>query len=372
MPLVAEEPLLHRMHLTRADGTPRAWAIALIAWAPLFLGAVARMLVGRPPPPIFYDLSVHGRMLIAIPCLIVGSRLLARRLRDARKQLYDGDFLAHTELDRIFALHDRLRDSRTAFVVLSGLAMFGGIATVTGLVGSTGMFGGIVESGSISFMRVWYGFVALPLVQFWLFRWLWHWALWCSVLLRLARHRDLATLATHPDHAAGLAFLAAPINALGLVVLGFAGFRASVWATQILDGQATLQGCIPGLVLNILAALALGCGPLLAFVPMLYRARHRALREYNLFSLRYVRDFHMRWIERGEESPLGTPDLQSLNDLIGSYEALARVRPVPFGLREVVILVGAPLVVVIPLALTVMPADLFLERLGQLMLGFVG
>lgn len=33
------------MHLTRADGTPRAWAIALIAWAPLFLGAMA--LVAR-------------------------------------------------------------------------------------------------------------------------------------------------------------------------------------------------------------------------------------------------------------------------------------------------------------------------------------
>ena len=371
MPLVVEEPLLHRMHLTRPDGTPRAWAIALIAWAPLFLGAIARMLVGKPPPPIFHDLSVHGRMLIAIPCLIVGSRLLARRLRDARKQLYDGNFLDHAELDRIFALHDRLRDSRIVFVALSGLAIFGGIATVTGLVGTTGMFSGIVEGGSISFMRIWYGFVALPLVQFWLFRWLWQWGLWCHVLLRLSR-RKLATLATHPDHAAGLAFLAAPINALGVVVFGFAGFRASVWATQILDGQTTLKECIPGLVLNIIGALVIGCGPLLAFIPMLYRARHRALREYNLFALRYVRDFHRRWIELPEESPLGTPDLQSLNDLIGSYEALVRVGPVPFGLRELVILAGAPLVVVVPLALTVMPADVFLERLGQLMLGFVG
>jgi len=370
--------VLHRLHLTRPDGRPRALVIVTIAWLPLFVGALSRIVVGQPPAPILFDISVHARLLIAIPLMVVGERLFALRARDVIDQLYDGHFAERATLDRIIDGAERARDSRAAMVVMSALALFGGVSVL--LFGSVGVVSGIEEAGALSFARVWYALVAVPIVQVLLLRWLWQWAIWSYILLRLSRVK-LAVIATHPDHAAGLGFLGTPISALAFLIGAAATTRAAGWATEILDGRTTLQACVPSFVVLLIVALALACGPLLAFAPTLYRARHATVLQYNGLALRYVRKFHRKWIEHRpdvthDESVkkrplLGTPDIQSLNDLIGSYEALVQLKPVPFGLRAILAVWLASIVPMLPLAFTAMSVDEVFKRVGQMVIGFV-
>ena len=369
---------LHRLHLTHRGGSPRVVVIVAIAWLPLCIGALSRVVVGQSPAPILFDISVHARILIAIPLMIVGERLFALRARDVIDQLYDGHFAERAILDRIIDRAERMRDSRVVLLAIGAVAMSGGVSVL--MFGSAGVVSGIEEAGALSFARVWYALVAVPIVQVLLLRWLWQWAIWSYLLLRLSRVK-LAVIATHPDHAAGIGFLGTPISAFAFLVGAAATTRAAGWATEILDGRTTLQACVPSFVVLLLAAVALACGPLLAFAPLLYRARHATVLQYNGLALRYVRKFHRKWIERRPDVThdenvtkrplLGTPDIQSLNDLIGSYEALVELHPVPFGLRALVAVWLATFVPMLPLVFTAMPIEEVFQRLGQMVIGFV-
>jgi hypothetical protein len=120
----------------------------------------------------------------------------------------------------------------------------------------------------------------------------------------------------------------------------------------------------------VLAAIA-ACGPLLLFIGMLYRARHREIDRYNGLALDYVRAFHRKWIEERSEGGelLGSSDLQSLNDLCGAYEHLEQARLVPFGPRTLVGLAIAAVVPMLPLVAATMPLDELLPQLVHVLLG---
>jgi len=371
--LVAHGPALRvfdRMHLTRRDHSPRAWALVLIAWVPLFVGALLRVSVGDLPAPILFDLSVHTRLLLGIPLLILAERLLEQRCRGAVFQLYRGNFAERAAVDRIIDHAERLRDSHLAAIVMLIIVIAGGQAMLWGVVGPTGLLAGITDAGGLSFARLWYVLVAWPIAQFLFLRWIWHWTIWTTVVVRVSR-LPLATIATHPDHAAGLGFLGGPISGFAGFVLVIATLLASAWGTQILDGRATVQTFVPSFFGFLVLAAVIACGPLLLYTGHLYRARFRDIAEYNAVALEYVRAFHRKWVETrpDDEKLLGTPDLQSLNDLCGAYESLVQVRLVPFGPRQILSIWLAALIPMIPLVATTMPIDKLIRTIGGALLG---
>jgi hypothetical protein len=65
---------------------------------------------------------------------------------------------------------------------------------------------------------------------------------------------------------------------------------------------------------------------------------------------------------------VGSGDIQSLADLANSYEVVKGMRAVPFG-RDTIIQVAVPAVVLLlPLALTVVPAEEILKKLLGMLL----
>ena len=370
---LADDPFLralHRLHLTRRDGSPRAWAIVAIAWMPLLVSALLRVGVGQRPSPILHDLSAHVRLLIGIPLLIEAERLLEPRCQAVIDQLYRGRLAEPAALDRIVERAGRLRDARLVELALLAIVGLGGLAVVWGHVGPTGLFSGISEAGSISFARAWYVLVALPITQFLMLRWLWHWGIWSYVEVRVAR-LPLATIATHPDRAAGLGFLATPLAAFAGFVLAIAATMAAAWGTKILDGQATLPTLVPSFLGFVVLALMVACGPLLLFIRPLYRARLRELPRYHGLALDFVRTFHRKWIEgRPAGEPLvSTPDLSAWNDLCGAYGSLVQVRLVPFGPRAVIGIVIAAVIPMLPLVAMTMPLTELLAKIARALLG---
>ena len=64
-----------------------------------------------------------------------------------------------------------------------------------------------------------------------------------------------------------------------------------------------------------------------------------------------------------DEPILGTGDIQSLADLGNSYAVVREMRPVPFDLQDVALLVATTAMPILPLLLTVMPLEELVAKL---------
>jgi hypothetical protein len=92
--------------------------------------------------------------------------------------------------------------------------------------------------------------------------------------------------------------------------------------------------------------------------------------EFGTLAERYVRAFDAKWLRGGapaDEPFVGSADIQSLADLGNSLEVVRSMRIVPITRDGIVRLVGAILIPLVPLALTMMP----LEELVKMLLGLV-
>jgi hypothetical protein len=111
-------------------------------------------------------------------------------------------------------------------------------------------------------------------------------------------------------------------------------------------------------------------GPLLLFAPQLAQAKRTGNREYGTLAERYVREFDTKWLRGGapaEEPLVGSGDIQSLADLNNSFEVVRTMGIAPITKTTFVQLVAATLVLIAPLALTMMPLEeLFKKLLGIL------
>jgi hypothetical protein len=94
--------------------------------------------------------------------------------------------------------------------------------------------------------------------------------------------------------------------------------------------------------------------PLLALAGTLRRTWRKGLREYGAFACSYVQQFNRKWIQRQNpegETPLGAPDITSLNGLGGSFHTLEEMRFLPIDRRSIMILALSGALPMLPLAL---------------------
>jgi len=363
--------LLRRLRIRTPDNNwVHAWLFAIAIWLPLVIGEGVRVGSGSPVDRIFLDLSMHVRCLFAIPMLLMAEGLLESTSRSSITSLYVGKFCDHAQLDRIFARVERLRDLGTVEVVLLGLALLGGQLVMWGLFGATGLFHGGAQSWLWTFPRLWYAVVALPLFQFLLFRHLWRWLIWSYALARISR-LPLAPLATHADGAGGLACLARPVNGFNGAVLASSAVLSGAWATQILRQRAMLSDLLPELVAFLLISLLMAVGPLLPFCGHLFRARRRGLARYGDFMREYTLRFHAKWIEASPDhrQPLGSPDIQSLQDLGRTYQMLSKTRVFVFSPRTLMTVWAVGFLPMVPLLATTWTTEELLRRIAETVLG---
>jgi hypothetical protein len=106
------------------------------------------------------------------------------------------------------------------------------------------------------------------------------------------------------------------------------------------------------------------------FTPHLWRAKRQGRSEYGSLASRYLVAFKAKWVNgpalTGDQL-LGASDIQSLADLVNTYDAVGRMRLVPFGPQEVTILVAMTLAPLLPLMLTVYSLDQLVGRALKLL-----
>jgi hypothetical protein len=192
---------------------------------------------------------------------------------------------------------------------------------------------------------------------------------WCWLLQRLSRF-DLQLVATHPDRAAGLAFVS--LGHTSFAQLGFAAscLVAGAVGTKILYEGASLLSFQWPLVVFVGLSVAFGIAPLAVFWRPLRMAKERGLIDYGSFCLRYAQDFQQRWIgtKAGEKPIDAQDDIGPLADIGASFERVFTMQMLPLTLRDAVTFAIASLAPMLPLALTVMPLKDLLKLLMQAMI----
>jgi hypothetical protein len=179
---------------------------------------------------------------------------------------------------------------------------------------------------------------------------------------------DLNLIPTHPDRAAGLAFIGRSVYAFGPILFAQGTMLAGVVASRVLYRGEQLQAFkleIGGFVAFFVFAIL---GPLVMFTPRLAAVRRKGLADYGQLAQRYVDSFDQRWVRGGtpsSESLLGTADIQSLADLGNSYAFVKAMRPVPFGLEDVSRMAAVTASPFLPLLLTIWSPEELIRRIFQ-------
>jgi hypothetical protein len=337
----------------------------LLCWVPLaVLSAVEGHLLGGAKFSFLRDIETHVRFLISLPVLLLAEVIVHRRLRSAVKNFVDRRIVSLEELPKLHAAIDSaigMRNSIIAEVMLLVLVFTGGIWIWRNEV-ALGVASWYASSRGgqmhLTWAGSWFAFVSVPIFQFILLRWYLRMLIWFLFLLRVSRLR-LRLLPANPDRAGGIGFMGRSTIAFTPLLFAQCALLAGQIASRIFyTGQSLLSFklTILGFVCFFVAAIL---APLLVFTPQLWDAKLEGLAKFGSFAEQYVMDFGQKWLpgKANHEQLLGSADIQSLADLDSSYEVVREMRAVPFATEDVVGLLVASVVPMLPLLLTFMPLD---------------
>jgi hypothetical protein len=348
----------------------RLLIITLIAWLPLLLlAALGRSAGNLGRLSFLHDVEVHVRFLIALPVLIAAELIVHSRLRVVVRNFVDRSLVLPQDLARF---HDAIKSAvrlRNSIPLEIGLLFFVYPLSLwlwnrrIPLDIST-WYGNPGGRWHLTLAGIWYVFVSIPLLRFILLRWYMRLFIWFRLLWHVSRI-NLNLIPTHPDRAAGLAFLGKSAYAFGPLLFAQGVMLAGLVAERVLyrgESLVSFKVQIVGFVVFFVLAIL---GPLLMFTPQMARAKRKGLGDYGLLSQHYVESFEQKWVRHpptSTEELLGSGDIQSLADLGNSYAMVRDMRAVPFWLEDISRLAAATAAPLLPLLLTIFSPEELLTR----------
>jgi hypothetical protein len=355
--------LMQRVGIIKGRGPSigrRTIAFILVAWVPMLLFAsLEGHAIGPTPRSSFLlDFATYVRFFIAVPLIFAAESVVGPRIRAAGLRFVQSGIVRSEDHPAFLAAAARARRRRDAvlpevlFLLIALLGAWfltiehlGGVGTTTWhtVQTPTGLY--------LSPAGLWYQFVAIPLVQFFLWRWLWRLTIWTLFLWEVSRLR-LNLIATHTDMAAGLGFLG--VAHVSLSIFPFA--LSCVLAAEIAY-LATLRTMGSLLFAYLVFVEFVTFGPLLIFVPVLGRVRREGLRSYGMLVQWHNKLFDEKWIghDGQSEAPLGNPDMSSLVDLGSSFTVVRQMSIFPVGRAQLLNVAIVACLPGLPLALLVLP-----------------
>jgi hypothetical protein len=352
----------------------RVIIITLLVWLPLLLLSVFASPHGGERLSFLHDIEVHARFLVALPILIGGELLVHLRIRAVVRRFVERQIVRPQELPRFDNAIESAVRMRNSIPVELGILLvvytFGmwlwsrrvGVNTSTWYANAGGRWN-LTPAG------YWHVFVSIPIVQFILLRWYFRLLVWFRFLWQVSR-MDLHLIPTHPDRCAGLSFLGKSSYSFGPILFAQGAMLAGLVASRVLyrgESLLSFKFQIVGFVVFFVVVIL---GPLLMFTPQLATARRKGLADYGQLAQRYVESFEQKWVVRDpstSEELLGAADIQSLADLGNSYALVRDMRPIPFGLDDITRLAAATAAPLIPLLLTIFPAEELLLRIIKIL-----
>ncbi|MGZ8213887.1 MAG: hypothetical protein ACXWTP_05255, partial [Methylosarcina sp.] len=356
----------------------RVIVISLLTWLPLLVLSVlsGEAVGGSIKVPFLYDVDVHVRFLLALPLLLVAELVLHQRITGIVRQFVARGIIRTESLPEFEALIGSAMRLRNSVAIEIALIIL--VFTATHYLWENQMTLGLhtwyaaIVDGQRHYSPAgyWYAYVSIPVFQFLLARWVFRIFIWARFLYQVSR-LDLHLVPTHPDRAAGLGFLGGSAAAFWPLLLAQGALLAGLIANHIFHGGKTLLDFKPEIVAVLIMILLIVLGPLCVFAPRLAQTRRQGMLEYGALANRYVREFDDKWLRGGvppDEPLVGSGDIQSLNDMGGSFEIVQTMKMVPFGKTAVIQTVVAGLAPLLPLTLTMISLEDLVKRLLGILL----
>jgi hypothetical protein len=345
----------------------RRWIVisVVLCWVPLAVLSLAQAhFLGGAKLSFFHDIETHVRFLVSLPVLILAEMIVHQRIRPVVKSFVERRVITSEELPKFYAAINSAMRMRNSVIVEIALLVFvftGGLWIWRHRVAlEVASWYASPQGGQmhLTLAGYWFAFVSVPVFQFILLRWYMRILIWFWFLLRVSRLK-LLLLPAHPDRAGGLGFLGKSSFAFVPLLFAQGALLAGQIASRIFyNGQTLLafKMIIAGFVVFFVVAVL---APLFLFTPQLARAKREGLAEYGAFASSYVMDFDQKWLrsKANDEQLLGTGDIQSLADLGNSFSVVREMRPIPFATDDVVRLLVATVIPIVPLLLTIMPLE---------------
>ncbi len=356
----------------------RVIVFSLFTWLPLLLLSLlaGEAVGGAIKVPFIYDVDVHVRFLAALPLLLVAELVVHQRGRLIVGQFIERGIVPARSLSAFEAIIGSAMRLRNSVVIEVFLIVL--VFTVTHYLWANQMalasatwYATIVDGHrEYSLAGYWYAFVSIPVFQFLLARWFFRIFIWAQFLWQVSR-LDLHLVPTHPDRAAGLGFLGGSAAAFMPLLLSQGALLAGMIANHIFYEGKTLLDFKPEIVAAVVFLLLLVLGPLCVFAPRLAQVKRQGLLEYGALANRYADEFDQKWLRGGaslDEPLVGSGDIQSLNDMAGSFEVVQTMRLFPFSKTVVLQTAIAGLLPLLPLTLTMISLEDLVKRLLGILL----
>ena len=341
-------------------------ALGFFAWGIMLVLTLIEGISDR----IFSLLAIagHVRLLVVIPLLFVCETFVSPRITAFVDTVVRSGVVPQqtistlkSELSRVSRWKDAWLPEALCLLAAVIFSLAGAYLNLYGLTATNGLSEWAVDT---SMTGQWYWIVCLTPFRFLLFRWIWHFGLWCFILWRIST-LELNLVPTHPDGAGGLGYLEIVQSHFTPMVLSISVVQAAMFAGDISAGRMTLEAVYPALALILIVDIVLFIGPLLIFTPKLWACRVKGLGNYMVFAAHYVNDFDKKWLGTGssvQQPMLGTPDLQSLADLGNSINVVRNMRFVPASTRLLISLAITAIVPMLPLLLLKYPIAVLAEK----------
>jgi hypothetical protein len=373
--------LMQRIGLIRGDGPDvprRIIAFLGLTWFPLIIFAAiqGRALGPTPRESFLLDFASYARFFVAMPVLIAAEAIIGPKLRKAALHFARSGLVRLEDLpamEEAAAKATRRTGSLPAEVILAGLAFMGSWYAYRSLYVGGGMTWHVIGTGNgvrLSLAGLWYAVLAVPLIQFLFYRWLWRLLIWTGFLRDMAR-LDLKLVPTHADLAGGLGFLGDAQFLFGVLSIALGSILSGELAFRLVYEGASVESYEVYLIAYLILSELVFFSPLLVFMPSLFRTRREGLLIYSGLVDNYNQAFQKKWVEGSApegETLLGSSDIQSLADLGNSFDRVRAMKPLPVSVQVVIRMAVMVALPVIPALALAMPVKDILKLLAKALL----
>jgi len=348
--------------------------LVVMTWVPL---VVLSFLQGHAwghavAEPLLLDPVVYSRFLIVVPLLELALVVVETSLGVQMRHFVDSGLVPEQERPEFVSAHDtaiRLRGSQLAEVFMLILSVMIPLSARQfvgqAIVGSSWQRAGT----TITLAGWWYLLVSMPILLFFLLRWVWIFVLWAWFLFRVSR-LDLELTATHPDRAGGLGFLGFGLASFSLILMAVSAVLSGSFAREIIHRGASLDSLKYHVIVFVVLAIVILHAPLLAFAGKQARCRFRGLLDFGTLIWRHDHEFDEKWIKTlntSQQSLLGSADTASLVHMGAAFEHVDKMQLIPLDKKAVVVLIMSALIPMLPLAGMAIPLREILSKLGEFM-----
>ena len=346
----------------------RALFAATIAWVPLALATAAHSFFRGDGSVnwFFSDFSIHARYLIALPALLFAERDCIPQLEKIVRHFVDIGLVTDSDLPRYRAAVDstrRLLGSGYGDLIVPFISYLSTLLLVLYVPLDWIQPWQRTAAGGFSAAGWWNVLVSMPLLQMFLFGWIWRIVLWGRFLV-LVSALDLRLLPAHPDFACGLRFVSTSLRGFRFISFALGAILAGAIADRVVYQGADLlsfKAYVIGLMVFILIVFA---GPLTVFIRKLRQTKRRGMFEYGALATRLGHEFEAKWLRsEAKDEMLSAPDFSATTDYFSVAANVYEVREIPFTLKDLIGPVIPALVPFLFVALLKVPFQVILDSL---------